>query len=60
MVKLECNSVEIHPQLSRNGHPMDDTLVAFLARDKYSSILIVQSKLKIKNQFFLCEGNALR
>jgi hypothetical protein len=47
--ELECNLVEIHPQLSHNGHPMDDTLVAFLARDKYSSILIVQSKLKIKN-----------
>jgi hypothetical protein len=53
MVKLECNSVEVHPQLSRNGHPMDDTSLAFLARDKYSSILIVQSKLEIKTNFLV-------
>jgi hypothetical protein len=27
MVKPNINSVEIHPQLSNNGHPVDDALV---------------------------------
>jgi hypothetical protein len=26
-VKLNINSVEVHPQLSNNGHPVDDALV---------------------------------
>jgi hypothetical protein len=26
-VKLNINSVEVHPQLSNNGHPMDGVLV---------------------------------
>ncbi len=27
MVKLDINSVEVHPQLSQNRHPVDDALV---------------------------------
>jgi hypothetical protein len=27
MVKQDINSVEVHPQLSCNGHPMDSVLV---------------------------------
>jgi hypothetical protein len=37
-VKLNITSVEVHPQLSNNGHPVDDVLVgagSLLPKHKY-------------------------
>jgi hypothetical protein len=33
MVKLDINSVEVHPQLSENRHPVDDALVDVVHSD---------------------------
>jgi hypothetical protein len=41
-VKLTINSVEVHPQLSNNKHPMDDVLVG--AGSQWPSLLTIGLK----------------
>jgi hypothetical protein len=52
-VKSNINSIEVHPQLSNNGHPVDGALVNLVERGGPKMEILISLECKMqKNWFF--------